>query len=489
MTNNSSFSKNVSILLIRDVLGYFLSFLLFPLVSKMLGPIGLGEWSQFNLALLLITTMLSLNLGHAYIRFSSGFDVQESWKNLNSIVITSTASYLIIAVLLFPFQGIISSSFFSGDVTNIVFFILIAGYGRTLFGQISNYFKVINNFKTFSLIIFVMSLIEILLLLLVLSLTKKILYAFIILSFDYLIVGTCIYIYFIRKFGFTKYDKAQIKQYLKFGLPVLPAALGFWAVNSSNRFIISSIQDISQTGVFSASFSLASLGLFFMGAISNALGVEVSSKFNNNMQDEAINLLSKTLKLVLLLLIPFFVGLSIFAKEILLLLTTKEFVDVGIVLVPILNVGILSYIIYQFHAYIFDLFKKTKITGIIWMTIGTLSIFLNIYLITKWGSIGAAIGTTFSFIGVFITSVFFSRKYAILFRDNIIIVKSIFSSLIMIVFISLIPYKDSITGLILIAVFGFSIYVTVMLIIKGITAEELLLAKQFSQRVFLKKRI
>lgn len=104
-----------------------------------------------------------------------------------------------------------------------------------------------------------------------------------------------------------------------------------------------------------------------------------------------------------------FLSISLFAREIIILLTTPEYYS-AYVLVPMLLLDKIFYAIYIFAPGL-NIAKKTKIVAYITVSAASINIVMSFIGIKLFGLLGAAFGTMFSSIFMFSSQMYLSQKY------------------------------------------------------------------------------
>jgi O-antigen/teichoic acid export membrane protein len=71
---------------------------------------------------------------------------------------------------------------------------------------------------------------------------------------------------------FKYFQKSRLKEMLRFSLPMIPAALSFWLLNSTDAYFLLYFKDQTEVGLFSIGASLATGVSLFTGAFQQAWG-------------------------------------------------------------------------------------------------------------------------------------------------------------------------------------------------------------------------
>ena len=174
----------------------------------------------------------------------------------------------------------------------------------------------------------------------------------------------------------------------------------------------------------------------------------------------------KTEKLSITFAIPLVFGGILLAEKILLLIFPKEYVAGKLAFQILLLGSLLMYANLTFPQFLHGINEQKKYLFVIASGAGS-NIILNLLLIPKFSMIGAAIATVISHLLVFITAYYYTNRFL---KINIFkfFLKPIIASLIMVLLLHIL-------GLTVIPsiILGFIIYLTMMLIIKGVSIREI----------------
>jgi O-antigen/teichoic acid export membrane protein len=219
------------------------------------------------------------------------------------------------------------------------------------------------------------------------------------------------YLLFIgRKHFILSLKFSMLKKSILFSLPLVPTLLTAFILNLSDRIFIDRYMGLSEVGLYSLAYKIASIVLIVISAINMAvtpffyrkiseLGFVYSSIWIKEFNNSYVKIIGS---LVLIFLI--------FSKEVIFIFFGSSYVESA----HIVGLLILSYyfsgtnnvngrlILYQ---------KKTYYSMAIDMTTALLNIILNFLLIPKYGMTGAALATLASMLFAFIVSYIFVKLY------------------------------------------------------------------------------
>ncbi|MCX6169745.1 MAG: oligosaccharide flippase family protein [Ignavibacteriales bacterium] len=206
-----------------------------------------------------------------------------------------------------------------------------------------------------------------------------------------------------------KFETQILSASMKFGLPLVFAAVGFLLLNLSDRYIIKFLLGSSALAPYSLAYRVAGvLNMFFILPFTLGL-MPVAYKYFGSHDDKRF--FSKLMTYSTFFFVWGFVFLSLFCKEILGVFAAKQEYNNAYILIPVI---LLSYVFSGMRLTAslgMLLTKNTK--HIAWITIGSasLNIILNFIFIPMFGTIAAAMNTLVAFIIFYLVTLTISGKY------------------------------------------------------------------------------
>lgn len=196
-------------------------------------------------------------------------------------------------------------------------------------------------------------------------------------------------------------DIKKIFEYWKkgilFNLPLIPHYLSSILLSSSDRVMIQKISGENDAGLYTVSYSYASLALIVFGALNNAYN-PLSMKA---IKDKNYKKLASSTHIIVLMSVLFSLLMMLLAPEGMLLLGGKSYVSVSRI-IPITIAGIFFSSFYFVFSNIEFVYEKTKWIFPITMVGALLNIGLNLWLIPIYGFYVAAYTT---FIGYWVIAI------------------------------------------------------------------------------------
>jgi O-antigen/teichoic acid export membrane protein len=449
-----------------------------PLLTKNLSVEEYGLWGLVFTTCSLTMPLTSLGLGTAMSRFISSAKNKKSISDgFVSVLLVRLILSLFIAVIIFLYSNKISNAFFGGNseivkITSL--FVLIT----TLEPLYNRFLRIIRHVKTLSVLKIVDGYGALLIYILVFYLGGG-LFQLILAALLFKVSILIFLIYYLRnRISYVFPDFSILIKFLKYGLPTLPSSMSFWIVNLSDRYFISFFLGTAAVGIYSASYSLGNIPRMFSALINFIIMIAISKLYDEGKYDEVKDHLSYALKYFLMLAIPYVFGSLFMSNSIIKLLTTNEIAEGSSYVTFIVSFAHLILGIYSVFTYVLLVTKKTKILTFTWIISLPLNLILNYIFIPYVGIIGAACTTLVAYLIAMVYIIYYSNKE---FKFNIdwnFIFKSIFSSIMMSIFILYNNPKFNIE-IILILILSIVIYFTSLFILKAFNESEINFVKNF----------
>lgn len=478
---DTSFSKSVIVRFITQILLKLRGLIFLPIIAKMLGTQSYGIYSQIMVTLPLLIPILMLRLEASFIRFLPGE------KNLKKISSSFFSLFLIVNFFLifligtsFIFKGKIAFIMFGSEIfEKYVILFLILLYFEVLYTFSLNYFRAFKRIFFYSIVQIINNLLLVLLILIMFNFFNKSIDIFLyVLIFINAISSSILLLIIIKEIGFNIGLRVkEIKSFLKYSLPLIPSIAMLWVINMSDRYMILHLLNLKETGIYSASYSLSSMLMFFLSPISFVLFPTIIKLWNLEKFNEVKKKMEYSLKYYVLVSIPFIFLISILSQSLLKILATPDFLTSEI-LVFLIVFGYFFIGIYQIMVYIINLTKKTYISLIYFTVIALLNVLLNYLLIPKMGIKGAALATLISYFLLMVITLIVTIRWFRVGFDFVFSLKSILASLIMSAVIFFLK-PNNIFYIILVIFLGLIIYTGIMFLTRAFKLEDYKILKNF----------
>lgn len=212
----------------------------------------------------------------------------------------------------------------------------------------------------------------------------------------------------IRKDLRLRFDTELAREILSYGYPFIFAGLAYWLFSSMDRWMLSVMSSLEETGHYSIAFRFASLILFVSAAFGQAWS-PYAIKIKTDHPEIYRTIYSNIFILLIFFMLIIGGGLALYSGEIISLLMTPAYAASAVPF-AILCFAIIFQSTQQITAVGISLEKRTRLLATISWVAALVNLIGNYILIQVAGATGAAIATLISYL--FITScyLYFSQK-------------------------------------------------------------------------------
>jgi len=466
-----SFAKGVGLIGISNVLIGVSGIIILPILTKSLSSGDYGAYVQVSVTTALLAFPLTLGLPIALVRFVTLFNEKKNVREvfysiLFLIVLVNTCVSAVLLLLATP----LATYLFNGNfvvaelLPLLVFFTSVNVY-------LLDYFRAFQQISKYAFFNFAQIYIGVALISFFVFAGYGVVGAVIGLLMAQLFLFSVMLFIIIWRIGFRLPRMAHLRTYLSFSIPLIPTNLSFWAVNSSDRYLIGLFLGASYVAYYAPSYTL---GLFI-----SMLGTPFTLMLATSLPkhyDEVNTTVVKTafkyaFKYFLTVAIPSVFIVSVLSKPILLALSTPEIALNGYYVTPFIALAGLLWGAQLIFSQVIVLEKKTQILGTLWAASAVINVGLNISLIPYLGIIAAAVTTLISFSFVFIVTATYSRTYLKFDVNPRFIFKSIIASLAVIAIILGLDLVGKFSALAT-AIASVVMYMTFLFLMKGFKKHE-----------------
>lgn len=267
--------------------------------------------------------------------------------------------------------------------------------------------------------------------------------------------------------------KSILKKALPLSLAIVFGVIYFRVVT----LMLSWIQGDTSVGIYNAAFQIIGALLFFQVIYNKAI-IPLLSKLFHESKNAFNRIVRLSMKYILTITLPMVIGITLLSERIISFLYTTEFANSAVPLQIIMWSYFLLFFGTLFYTALIamDLEKKLmKIMG----TGALVNIMLNILLIPMFDYTGAAIATVITQFCMILVYVSVIRKNGVPLKITTEAIKPVIAVIAMALFL----IRFSNMNLFLIIPLAAIVYITVFLLVKGLTREDIALIKE----VVLKK--
>lgn len=405
MDNSNKFIKRFLDFSIGPFFSAIIGFFIVPLTTYFVSPADFGKSSMYSMAYTMFSLFIFLGIDQAFVR---EFNVEKDRAKLfwNAFLVPLSFSIIIgiVSVILYSPLSILMF-----DSKELFIIKLLA---------ISLPFAVIDRFnmlvirmeeraKVYSILNILGKIINVIVLLFYLILIDKSFKSIINATF-YSLVITCV-IETIINLNYYKtkinYDKNLIVKLFKFGIPLVPASVIGWFLNSMDRISLRYWSNFQQIGLYCAAFKI----VMVLGIIQQAFSTFwVPTAYRWHEENVNYNRFEKVSKLLMSSMSIVFVLIVLF-KGIVISILSPEYRGASII-IPLLCFYPLMYTVSETTTLGIAFSRKTSYNIIV----ATISVVINLVgnymLVPKFGALGASIATGISYIAFFWCRTLISRR-------------------------------------------------------------------------------
>ncbi|MEH7544834.1 oligosaccharide flippase family protein [Neobacillus vireti] len=196
-----------------------------------------------------------------------------------------------------------------------------------------------------------------------------------------------------RKSDYKKDFINFLNKMFSYGFPMIGWFLGNSILGLSDRYILKMFRGSQEVGIYSANYSLVSMGLgLICGPLLTAAHPVIMNYANNGNKEDVQKTITNFSKLFLSITIPLSFYISFNRSFIVEILLGSKFQE-GSIIVPITLVGIFIWNFAMYGHKGHEITGKTKTMMLYVFLSVIINITLNLLLIPRYGYIGAAVGT------------------------------------------------------------------------------------------------
>lgn len=433
----------------------------------------------------LFSIFKSLGLDSALVFFIPKFLTESNFKKIKNSVIYVTIvlfiTNLIFILFILLFANFIGFNFFKHNFASTVLILMaISFFIDSFVDLIKRIFQGFQRMALFSSI----DLIRMILILIISFIFFKVGYGILSPVIAYIITPLIlILLYALLTYNkqyeiFSKnkffWEKPLFKKLRKYGVQlILLDSIGL-VFAYSDRLLITYFRTLEEVGVYSAVFPTARLLWIIPISIINVLLPITSELWNKGFKKELKKGIELLHRFILIIVLPATLIIFVFSDIILELFYGDSFI-IGGTSLKILVIGIMFYSFYAINGGIFSGMGKPHINTKILGLGAVVNIILNLFLIPKFGIIGAATASMISFILIMFLGFYVLQKENLVTLPYIIWTKTIVLSMFFLLLISYLNMHLAMNLVIkipLILLLSGSAYVMALFILKLVTISE-----------------
>jgi O-antigen/teichoic acid export membrane protein len=214
----------------------------------------------------------------------------------------------------------------------------------------------------------------------------------------------------LKDFNNSKISKDFFSEIAHYGVPLMLSSIAAWVLSLSDRFIINYYFTAREVGIYSAGYKIAeyTVSVIIMLAVFAGTPLLIST-WEKEGYEKSRDLNIKITRFFLLTTVPLSVFLSISSKNIVMMLTSKDYLE-SYRIIPVIVAGVFLLGLQQRFYAGFYFYKKTKFITFSLALAAALNVILNIIFVPRFGYASAAVTTLFSYLASMVMIVISSIK-------------------------------------------------------------------------------
>lgn len=389
------------------LVGALISVVTVPVITRLVSPTEFGKSSLFTLAQTVFSLIAFLGLDQAFVRYYNEKDIDRKKLLKNCLILPCAFCVLLIVVILVFHKSLSVFLFGQNEPTIMVALcfllpsLVINRFAMLLIrmdlrGKLYSLLNVVTQVVGFSVLLFFLIVYE--------KSFRSIVFATIISS----LINTMLSVVVTRNYwdvSLGLVDKDLLYTLLSFGLPLVPATLLSWLLNSFDKIGLRSWSSFEELGLYAAAFKVVSI-LSIIQSVFTTTWIPVAYEWHEkNTETKEFDRVSS----VVLSCMSLAFACVIVFRNVILMLLGPEYRNTSSTFVFLLFVPVL-YTVSETTTLGIAFSKKTVYNLYVSIITAVFNLIGNYALIPKLGAQGAAFTTCVSYIVFFWTRTLFSRK-------------------------------------------------------------------------------
>ncbi|MCI9141341.1 MAG: oligosaccharide flippase family protein [Lachnospiraceae bacterium] len=395
--------KNIGYITVGNFASRLMSFILVPVYTTKLSTAEYGSVDLVFTTLSLLLPILSLEINEAVLRFSLSENVTKK-DSIFSIGVAISSFSFFIFIVLFPI------TLFFETFREYWLYIIMLYMTNVVYVCLSQFAKGNRYIKEYSICGFIHTIITAFLNILFLVVFECKVNGYLlsyILGYIFASLYLVIILYKdIKILSFRKIERSDVKQMLRYSVPLIPNAVCWWINNASDKYILAIFCNTAMVGLYSIAYKIPSLLSVVSSIFFSAWQISAVDDFGKK---ECQVFYSKIYRAFFILNALVCVILITGSKQIAYILYANDFFDAwrySVILICAYFINALS----TFLGTIYTTSQKTKMLLLSSLIAAIINIVMNLLLIPIFGAFGAAIATLASYGVVFVVRIYDTRK-------------------------------------------------------------------------------
>lgn len=401
--------KNTLLMFLGNIGSKSLTFLMLPFYTSFLSVADYGTVDLIQVYVQLLVGVCTCALTEAIFIFPKGQELAKQQTYFTSGLLFSIGTLSLTGILFLTLVFVLRFVSYEGIFTKYnlcIFLMLCATFFQTYTQQFARSIDKVNVYVVSGVVLTLTTVLTSLITLPLWGL-KGYIYSIIISYFIasvYTIVAAKEYTYFY----FRRLSKLNLKEMLKYSIPMMPNSIMWWVTSTMNRPILEHYSGLEAVGIFAVANKFPMLISMLYTVFTYSWQISVLEEFGKQDYPQFYN---KVFRIQFLIFVSFVLGITFLGRPLIHLMTTADYYEAW-QYVSVLSLAVVFSNLAGFAGTNFIATKESKyyFTTSFWG--GLLCLILNFLLIPCWGIWGATISILVSYILIFILRIKVTRKYS-----------------------------------------------------------------------------
>ena len=392
---------------IGPIVGAVFSFITIPIIKYFISPSEYGRGSMFTLFQNVLGMIAYLGLDQAYIKFYH--DEEDKEKLMLHSIVPALSLAVLVSIGVFLLKEPLATWLYGSTedlscvyilIPYLPFFVverfILIKYRMEQKGMLYSFFSIFS--KAALLVLSVLTLKY------YLCGYQSVIYSTVLAQIltTVLLIISC---YKNNKITVSEWEWSYVKTLLKYSLPLIPATIVGWVLNSMDKIMIRSLCDYQQLGLYDTALKIVSV----LAIVQNCFSTFWSPiAFKWNKEKKETEKFEEVGKILSIIMVSMFMGILTF-KEVIIKILSPDYYN-AVEILPFLLIYPIMYTVSEVTVVGIYFSGKSVTTIIVAVCSCVLNVTLNSLLIPKYGAIGASIATGCSYILFFWLRTIISRK-------------------------------------------------------------------------------
>lgn len=379
-----------------QVLSKLRGLLLMPLLIHGLGVDTFGTWSQLLAFTVLVCAITGLNLHHSLIRFIAATPKEAAQAYATTLTTIVVVTMAVCALIGLSATSELRELLVGSTDPRILWLSLLVVVTAVVRNLNLNLYRAVGRLRFRSAVDFVGTTAELAALILIASLGRGLVELVLTLAVFGAVIAGATTLHGLRLTGLAAPDRALLSRALRYGVPLVPAAISMWFLDRSDRFVISYFRDQSAVGIYSAHYAIGSIILFVQAPLQVSLVPKIMQLWERD-RTLAVQYIELSFRCFMAAAVFFIAVVPLLAPNVLTAIATAEVAAGSAINVGLIALGLAFWglcVIETCSLYPAD---KTRVVGAVTLLCAACNAALCVVLVPRLGIRGAAVATTVAY--------------------------------------------------------------------------------------------